>query len=467
MSNRFKIIFLALGALVFFVQAEVREFRLDQDRLWLTAENEPLSGLLEHFAKAGVRVETDPKVQKNISGTWRNRDVEKALKTMLSPNNYFLNWEREPGPLGPMTRLTGIRVFREGHAEAAKPLRSTRHIQTSLDGTLRFMAREVLIGFGPNASISDLRALLARLGGTVIAANPDLGIYRILLPEGANVLALLNELQRDESIALAEPNYVVDLPDLLPGEKTASSDSFPWKAPEGDGAIAVSVLDSGLLADENLSVAVLSAFDATNPDLPLTSDEVGHGTLMAQLAAGLLDPYNSPVGEGVPVVAVKAFGDDGSADSFTLMNAMTYAVQNSGGPISLSWGTETPSAFLENAMNYAASEGALIFAAVGNENTGKPMYPAAYPNVIGVAASKGGELAEYSNRGDFVDLIAPGSAGGSQGTSVATAYVSHIAAKYQRIHPDASQADIVKALKEAAGDDGFLTEDDVKRLLIR
>jgi len=449
------------------VQAEVIEFRLDQDRLWLVAEDEPLHSLLKHFSIAGVRVEMDPSVQKTVSGVWKNRDVETVLANMLLPSSYQLDWEREPAALGPLTRLTGIRVFRKGHADAVQLMQNVRRIQTSLDGTLRFIAREILVGFEPGASIADLRALLSRLGGTIIAANPDLGIYRILLPEGANVLALLDDLKRDETIKLAEPNYIVDLPELLPGGETASSDLLPWKAPKSDGTIAVSVLDSGLLTSESLNAAVLSAFDATNPDAPLISDAVGHGTLMAQLAAGLLDPYNSSVGEGVPVVAIKAFADDGSADSFTLMNAMTYAVQNSDGPISLSWGTETPSAFLENAMNYAASEGRLIFAAVGNENTGKPMYPAAYPNVIGVAASDGNRYADYSNRGDFVDIIAPGSAGGSQGTSVATAYVSHIAAKYQRIHPEASSADVVKALIEAAGDDGMLTQDEAARFNIR
>lgn len=467
MSKRLQIVFWILWVAPLIAPAELRGFRLDQDRLWLVAENEPLSQLLERFAEVGVRVEVDPAVQKTVSGTWRNRDVETALGTLLSPNNYRLDWQREPGPLGPMTRLTGIRVFREGHADAVRPLRNTRRIETSLDGTLRFMAREILIGFGPGASIDDLRSLLARLGGTVIAANPDLGIYRILLPEGANVLALLAELQRDPNIARAEPNMIYDLPGLLPGEPAAASGAVDWSSPASDNPIAVSVLDSGLIPSDNLNRAVLSAFDATHPDTPLTADAVGHGTLMAQLAAGLLDPYGTTVGEGVPVVAIKAFADDGSADAFTLMNAITYAVQNSTGPISLSWGSETPSAFIEAAMTYAANQGRLIFAAVGNENTGKPMYPAACSGVIGVAASKDGAYTDYSNRGDFVDLVIPGSAGGSQGTSVSTAAAAHIAAKYQRIHPAASSADVVAALKKAAGPTGFLTEDAVKRLLIR
>ncbi len=467
MPNILKSFLWALWVTISLAQAEVHEFRIDQGQLWLSAENEPLDRLLEHFANAGVRVEIDPAVRETVSGNWRGRDVEAALKVLLSPNNYHLDWQCEPGPLGPLTRLTGIRVFREGRSGAVRPLRHIRRIETSLDGTLRFIAREILVSFGPGAAIEDLRALLSRLGGTVIAANPELGIYRILLPEGANVLALLDGLKRDPNIAQVEPNYIYDLPDLLPGEKTAASDVHPWKAPEGGGTLAVAVLDSGLLPSDRLNAAILSAFDATHPDTPLTADAVGHGTLMAQLASGLLDPYNRPVGEGVPVVAIKAFADDGMADTFTLMNAMTYAVKNSAGPLSLSWGTETSSAFLENAINYAVSRGRLIFAAVGNEDTGRPMYPAALPNVIGVAASDGNQLAEYSNRGDFVDIIAPGSAGGSQGTSVATAYVSHIAAKYQRIHPEASPAEVVAALKEAAGDDGFLTEDAIARLLIR
>ena len=87
--------------------------------------------------------------------------------------------------------------------------------------------------------------------------------------------------------------------------------------------------------------------------------------------------------------------------------------------------------------------------------------------MIGVAASNGDKLADYSNRGDFVDLIAPGSAGGSQGTSVATAYVAHIAALYMKNHPGVSAADTVTALKKAAGPTGFLTEDAVKRLLVK
>lgn len=467
MRKIFQTALLVLCTVTASVQAVVSEFRLDQNRLWITAKDEPLPQLLEHFAAAGIDVQIDPAAEKTVTGSCSAADVEAILDKLLTPYSYLLDWRREPGPLGDLTRLIGIRVFRKGHASSVQPLRSTRRIETSLDGRFRYLAREILIGFKPGSSIENLRAFLARTGGTVISANADLGIYRILLPEGANVLDLAAQLGNESSLALAEPNYVYDLPGLLPVEKNTSAAPAKWDAPDKSGKIAVSVLDSGLLPDGNLDRAVISAFDATNPGTPLTADAVGHGTLMAQLAAGLIDPYNSPVGEGVPVVAVKAFTDDGSADSFTLMNAMTYAVKNSSGPVSLSWGSETPSKFIESAVQYAISQDRPVFAAVGNENTGRAMYPAAYPGVVGVAASNGSQLADYSNRGDFVDIIAPGSAGSSQGTSVATAYVAHIAALYMKNHPGISAANTVAAMKKAAGPTGFLTESAVKQLLVK
>lgn len=444
--------------------AEVREFRIDQDRLWLRAENTPLSVVLEHFAAAGVHVQVAPGVQKTVTGEWGAVDVESALDQIISPYDYRLDWRRKTGPLGERITLTGIRVFRKGFAAEAQPLKTARRILTTIDGRDRYLAREILIGFGPGSTMDDLNAFLARTGGTVIQANEALGVYRILLPEGVNIPDLAAQLTNDPNIALAEPNYVYDLPGLLPGDDSSPA-AKNWIPPSGEGTLSVAVLDSGLVYDEGLSAAVLSAFDATNPDAPLSADAAGHGTLMAKIAAGLIDPYNTAVGEGVPVVAVKAFADDGTADSFTLMNAMTHAVEKSSGPVSLSWGSETPSRFIEQAVNYAIQNGSPVFAAPGNENTGRPMYPAAYPGVIGVAAgTEDGQYTGYSNRGDFVDLIAPGAAGGSQGTSVATAYIAHIAAKYMRHNPG---ADVAAALIEAAGPDRYLSQEEVRRLLAK
>ncbi len=467
MRNTLYIIILALCTTAGSLLAAASEFRIDQNRLWLTVQDLPLAQLLEYFVAADVDVQIDPAAKKIISGSFSDVDIEQALDKLLSPYNYLLDWQRESGPLGDRIRLTGIRVFRDGYASAVQPLRNIRRIETSFDGRSRFLAREILIGFKSAASAETLRDFLARTGGTVIGANTELGIYRILLPEGANIFDLIAQLGNDPLIASAEPNYIYDIPGMKTPVTRTASGAASWNPTSGNKPIAVAVLDTGLTSDANLSKAVVSSFDATNPDAPLTADAVGHGTLMAQIAAGLLDPYNSPVGEGVHVVAIKAFTDDGTADAFTLMSAMTYAVKQGPGPISLSWGSETPSRFIEITVQYALNNGRTVYVAVGNENTGRPMYPAAYPGVIGVAASDGNKLADYSNRGDFVDLIAPGSAGGAKGTSVATAYVAHIDALYRQIHPKATAGETSAAIIKAAGPDRILTEDAVKRLLAR
>ena len=94
---------------------------------------------------------------------------------------------------------------------------------------------------------------------------------------------------------------------------------------------------------------------------------------------------------------------------------------------------------MEAALNYAWDKGAVIIAAAGNNFSSTPVYPAAYPNVIAVAATdKDDRLPRWSNRGDWVSLAAPGvdiystlpgdDYGYKSGTSQAAALVSGEAA---------------------------------------
>jgi hypothetical protein len=89
---------------------------------------------------------------------------------------------------------------------------------------------------------------------------------------------------------------------------------------------------------------------------------------------------------GSPVVAIRAFDDNGFTSTYTLMRGIDHAIQNGARVLSLSWGSETPSALLSSAVGYAAAKGLILVAAAGNAPTGNPVYPAAYDNVIGVGA---------------------------------------------------------------------------------
>jgi subtilisin family serine protease len=81
----------------------------------------------------------------------------------------------------------------------------------------------------------------------------------------------------------------------------------------------------------------------------------------------------------------------------------------------------------------------VIIAAAGNTGTSVPTYPASCSHVIAVAATDiNGALWDRSNHGDWVSAYAPGveiysalpgnSYGYKSGTSMATAYVTAVAA---------------------------------------
>jgi len=151
--------------------------------------------------------------------------------------------------------------------------------------------------------------------------------------------------------------------------------------------------------------------------------------------------------------------DHGFTTDYTILNGIDFALTKGAKVMSLSWGSEKPSDFLEKILDYAASKGMIIVASAGNEPTGKPVYPAAYPSVIGVGAVyPNGKTWEQSNYGSFVAIAAPGFAslpvgyngepGIYGGTSISAAYTANRIADYWSKHPESSVQQIKDAIRE-------------------
>jgi hypothetical protein len=120
--------------------------------------------------------------------------------------------------------------------------------------------------------------------------------------------------------------------------------------------------------------------------------------------------------------------------SDTIMRALEYAANSGVKIISMSWGSEVASQFLETAMNFAAQNGMTLYAAAGNEPTGTPVYPAGYNSVIAVGGlNPDGSQWKDSNYGDFVEQHEPAFANFNNrsyaGTSVASPYAAFKAAQ--------------------------------------
>ncbi len=208
----------------------------------------------------------------------------------------------------------------------------------------------------------------------------------------------------------------------------------------GSSDILVAIVDTGIdQQHEDLVGKVIGGINLT--DSPTVSDILGHGTHVSGIIAATMDN-----GIGIANIApkcrllnVKAANDSGIAWPSTIAGGIVWAVDNGASIINMSLLVPSPSSALEEAVDYAWSNGAVLIAAAGNDIRSIPMYPAYYPKVIAVAAvDADGSLWAESNWGDWVDAYAPGvdiystlpgnEHGYKSGTSMAAAYVSAMAA---------------------------------------
>lgn len=419
-----------------------------------------MQDILERLADLGIKIRIDPQINPKITASFQDRDLRQGLDSILKPFGHALIWDAVKGPFGTLPKLTEIQVFNPGRKDLMEPLGSRPGFAVAKDpkGGSLFVKDEILLGLGPDMSLSEFKRLLRELGGTILDSHPGVGIYRIRLPEDSDVPALLREISRHPKVAKAEPNYAYPLPAPLKQGAVSWSGPEPSSPATPAGIIPIAVLDTGMDPHSGAQEYVLASLDALDPEEPLT-DSLGHGTQMALIAAGVVRPSGMSKDEGTrnPIIPIRVMDDRGFTSNFTLMRSIDFAVKQGARVMSLSWGSETKSDFLESALNYARSKGIIVVASAGNKATGRPVYPAAFPSVIGVGAlGPDGKSWEKSNYGDFVMLYAPGFAslpvgykggpGTYAGTSIAAAYTANVIASYLSEHPDATLPEVIRAI---------------------
>jgi thermitase len=437
------------------------EVKIAGDRLSVYADQVPLQSILQRIADLGIIIRIEPQLNPKISASFENWKIQKGLASILKPVNHVLIWNSIEGPLGPISRLAEIQVFKPGKKELIKPLgtRSVLSIAGNSKNGALFVKDEILLRFKPGMSLVELTKLLKQIGGTVVDSNAALGIYKIRLEENSDISSLVEQVSKHPRVAKAEPNYVY--PIAMPYKKSAPtapiSMFFDNLSPEGSAPVAI--LDTGLGSDSGLQGFVLASFDAMNPAAPI-SDPLGHGTQMALIAAGVVKPFGA--GEDfkaqIPIIPIRAFDNNGFTSNFSIMRSIDFAINHGARVMSLSWGSETRSGFLENVLDLANAKSLIVVASAGNEPTGKPVYPAAYPSVVGVGAlAPDGKFWKRSNYGNFVRLSAPGFAtlpvgykgdpGVYAGTSIAAAFVANIIANYISANPKATKQEILTLIE--------------------
>ncbi len=466
MANRQKkwrlLLSVAMFALAFMPITDLHalDIAFHGDTLTLEVRKVPLQKILRQLAKKGVRVRIDPGINPEITGSYKNREIQDVLKSLFKGLSYTLVWESMKGPAGPMHRLEEIQVFVEGQKDRMSLLPGRKILDIGVDpdtGDL-FVKDEVIVRFTPGLTEKQVNKILEAVGGAIVEGDPATGTYRIALPEGSDVLAARNILEKNPLVDHSEPNYAY--PTFAPGRHTLRK--MPpigfTHSPAPEGSVPVAVLDTGMDWDSVPGVQVVASLDAVSPG-QLVTDAKGHGTQMALIASGLVKPHGATkdFAETNPLIPIRAFDDNGLTSTFTIMESLNFAVEKGARVINLSWGTETQSQFLESALENVQKQGVILVAAAGNEPTENKVYPAAYESVIAVGAlNPEGKDWEKTSQGKYVLLEAPGFAnlpvgygaapGTYAGTSISSAYVSAIIANELSKNPQATREQIYKAV---------------------
>jgi len=167
---------------------------------------------------------------------------------------------------------------------------------------------------------------------------------------------------------------------------------------------------NGLDDDDNGYIDDMYGYDFRNYDSN-PKDDHGHGTHCAGIIAAEGNNGLDVTGLcwNAKIMAIKFLNSSGSGNTSDAIEAFYYAVDNGADVISNSWGGADYSQTMKDAIDYAYSQGAIIVASAGNNNSTYPNYPAYYDHVISVAATDSrDQKASFSNYGDWVDIAAPG-----------------------------------------------------------
>jgi subtilisin family serine protease len=233
--------------------------------------------------------------------------------------------------------------------------------------------------------------------------------------------------------------------------------------------------------DGNGYVDDIRGWDFINNDNAPIDDNM-HGTHVAGIvgAEGGNGIGVSGAAWNVKLMPIKVFQSNGSGNSSTIAEGVNYATANGATIQNMSFGSYAESSTLKSALENAYASSLLVAAAGNNgicigpglcpdKTASAPLYPGAYPFVLGVEDGNGGydnydqDGPIYSGYSNFLnyEVKAPGSAimntvpnGGYRaltGTSMATPLVAGAMALYMQQKPDDSKELIFGNLINTSG----------------
>jgi serine protease len=312
-----------------------------------------------------------------------------------------------------------------------------------------YVPGQVVVGYGPGPTASIAADTSKRMGLRSVSNGPGAQEHVMRVPRGGSVSTAIARLRRQPGVAYAVPDYVAHAAgDWIPDDRGRAAVSGGWtnlqwnflsaagvdapgawanlradRRPGGRGVV-VAILDTGVAyrnwhqfhkSPDFAGTKFVDPYDFVSHNT-FALDREGHGTFVAGTVAEATNNVLGLTGlaYGASIMPVRVLGSDGTGDATTISKGIRYAVTHGAQVINLSLefdisigSGDIPD--ILSAIRFAHLRGVAVVAASGNEGIGQIAYPARAPAVISVGATTRDRcLAEYSNGGNRLALVAPG-----------------------------------------------------------
>ncbi|NOU95444.1 S8 family serine peptidase [Paenibacillus sp. LMG 31456] len=367
------------------------------------------------------------------------------------------------------------------------------------EGTSHYTINQVVVRFKKEPTPAELAQIQSEIRTT--RPHHKLGYTYVFESEHMEAKQLMNYFQK-WNVEYVEPHFLyltnTTVPlnsQQTPDSSTAVQDNtaikpndslyqrYQWNLPQietelgwdiskGSEDVIVAVVDTGVdMNHPDLKNQLIEGINVVNTGA-LPMDDVGHGTHVAGVIGALVNNNLGVAGMSWynRVMPVKVLDQSGAGTTYAVAQGIIWATDHGAKVINMSLGNYADANFLHDAVRYAYDHDVVLIAASGNDNTDRPGFPAAYPEVFAVAAADANKnKASFSNYGDYIDVAAPGVSIAStypnnqyaalSGTSMASPHVTALAALIRSANPSLKNTEVMQIIRDTAQDVGAKGKD--------
>jgi subtilisin family serine protease len=335
-----------------------------------------------------------------------------------------------------------------------------------------FVPGRVLVGFRSEVRATEARARVEALGSRASEEISGIGVHVVQLPPGVDEEFFVKAFKAQPEVEFAELDRLYAPDEMIPNDPNYPTEwhlpriSSPtaWSTTTGSSNVIIAILDTGVDPNhEDLGSKLVPGWNFYDNNSN-TTDLSGHGTAVAGTAAASSNNLAgvASVAWGCRIMPIRISDPNGMGSTSAMANGLTWAADHGARVANISYAA-TGSSTVSSAARYFRNRGGVVTVSAGNSGTFSTSTD--NPDIITVSATTSSDnLASWSNRGNNIDLAAPGTGilttnrgggyGSWSGTSFSAPLVAGAAALLISANSGLNASQIEDALEQSADDLG-------------